>query len=79
MPKPVLPPSLPMRIAVECIHSRRTNNWKPTFRQWTPMIEEKAISMREHGESYRTIGDALGFAESSVRYHFRMMREGETT
>ena len=41
------------------------------------MVEAKAISMREHGESYRAIAEALGLAESSVRYHFKEMKENE--
>lgn len=72
--KPPFPPTLPMRVTVMNAYSKSRHT---RHGLWTPMVEAKAISMREHGESYRAIAEALGLAESSVRYHFKEMEENE--
>ena len=77
LPKPLLPPTLPMsvKLASDYKRARDKMHLKPLSTRWTAMVEAKAISMREQNESYKSIAEELGLAESSVRYHFQKLRE----
>lgn len=71
LPSPHLTPTKPMRVNVVLPYRKV----RRVASAWTPVVEEKVLSMRRHGLSYRKIGEEFGKSETWVRYHLKRMRE----